>query len=301
MIYGALPYGFYGAEILYRVDSDEKLAFNTLKSFQPHDIYPVTFKGELAGLQLRNFRGTKVRYIGGEKAFWHVHWREWHPWYGQSRLYGAYEPWLDLTSEGGGLDVRRLFFFRNVLQNDIVRHPDSVVVNEEGQPIHTRDIARSMVEKQRSGGVYTLPSTVDMNGNKLWDIETKDTTGGGADVMENVKTLTDEIAEGMGIPPEVFKAADTGSGFSGRKIPEAAFRGILTNLVQWMVSDIDEQCFRKLVEHNFGVQPSHEIVPFGLVRDEGDEGQGENGNMGSTSPGVPNKSVQMATEGALAV
>lgn len=301
MIYGALAYGFYGAEILYRVDSEGRLAFNCLKSFQPHDIFPVTFKGDLVGVQLRNYRGGKVRYVGGEKAFWHVHGREWHPWFGQSRLFAAYEPWLELTSEGGGLDVRRLFFFRNVLQNDVMYYPDEVIPNEQGERIHARDIARSMVEKQRAGGVYALPSATDVDGNKKWEIVTKDTTGGGEDVMRHVEVLADEIAEGMGIPPEVFTAADTGSGFSGRKIPEAAFRGILTNIVQWMVSDFDEQCVRALVKEAFKVEPSHEIVPFGLVRDEGDEGQGEEGGMSSTAPQTPKKSVQMAADGNLAV
>ena len=300
MIYGALPYGFYGAETLYRIDSDGHLAFNTLKSFQAQDVFPVTFKGELAGIQIRNFRGSHNRYVGGEKALWHVHMREMHPWWGQSRLLSAYEPWLDLVSEGGGLDVQRLYFWRNVLQNDIIYHPDDVVPDENGQLVHTRDIARSMVEKQRSGGVYTLPSTRDMNGNLLWEVTTKDTTGGAEQVIQNVDVLADRIAEGMGIPAEVFNAAETGSGFSGRKIPETVFRGILTNIVQWMVNDIDEQCFRPLVKSNFGIEPNHEITPFGLVRDEGDEGQGE-GNMQSSSPGVPNESVKMAAEGALAV
>lgn len=305
MIYGSLPYGFYGAEILYRVDSDRLLAFNTLKSFRAHDIFPVTFKGDLAGLQLRNFRGSKVRYIGGEKAFWHVYGREWHPWYGQSVLFGAYEPWLDLTSEGGGLDVRRLYFYTSVLQNDVIYHPDTVIPDEQGELKHTRDIARSMVEKQRSGGKFTLPSTRDMNGNLDWFIETKDTTGGGDQVLAYVDQLADEIAQGMGVPPEIFEAAETGSGFSGRKIPETVFRGILTSIVQFMVNDIDEQCLRKLVEHNFSVTPSHEIVVFGLVRDEGDEGEdGQNGPqkpMRSTNGNVPKKSVQMAVEGAVAV
>ena len=41
----------------------------------------------------------------------------------------------------------------------MIYHPDIAIPNETGQLQHTRDIARSMVEKQRSGGAYTLPET----------------------------------------------------------------------------------------------------------------------------------------------
>jgi len=159
------------------------------------------------------------------------------------------------------------------------------------------------VEKQRSGGAYTFPSTTDpLSGKRLWEVETKDTTGGGQQVLDNVAVLADEIAEGLGIPPEMISASETGSGFSGRKIPESAFRGILTNIVQEMVSDIDDQCFRSLVKEAFNVEPSYEIVPFGLVRDE-EEGAGENdvksvNNKDRNSDGhtVPRKSLKMAYE-----
>lgn len=298
MIYAALPYGYYGAETMYRMDEKGRLAFNYLKSFQAQDIYPVTLKGELVGLELRNVSGSKKRYIGEEKKLWHVHWRELHPWWGQSRLYGAYEPWLDLISEGGATDVRRYYFYRNSIQNDVGYYPDRNVPDENGTDVYAGDVMRSMIEKQRAGGVYSFPSTRDMNGNREWEIETKDTTGGEQGVLDFPEALKDEISEGMGMSSEVYKAADTGSGFSGRRIPESAFRGILTNIVQWMVSDIDEQSFRPLVKHNFQVEPSYEIIPFGIVRDEGDEGEDE---MRSTNTRVPKEEVRMAAEGALAV
>ena len=298
MIYNALPYGYFGAQTMYRIDTNGRLAFSYLKQYMARDVYPVTRKGELAGIELRNSRGTKDRYIGAEKAFWHIHWREYHPWWGQSRFFGAYEPWLDMTSEGGALDVRRFYFYRNALQNDVGYHPHDYETDETGQEKYTGDIMRSMIEKQRSGGVYSLPNTRDVNGNRLWEIETKDTTGGAAEVLEYPESLKDEISEGMGMSSEVIHASETGSGFSGRKIPESAFRGILTNIVYWMVCDIDEQCFRPLVKHVFQCEPDYEIIPFGIVRDEGDEGEDE---PRSTNKHVPNESVRMAAEGALAV
>ena len=64
-------------------------------------------------------------------------------------------------------------------------------------------------------------------------------------------------------------ANEGGSGFSGRRIPQQAFQGALSEISFWMVHDMDCQVFRPLVKKNFGIEPQYEIQPFGLADVEG--------------------------------
>ena len=109
----------------------------------------------------------------------------------------------------------------------------------------------------------------------------------GASLVRALFALT---AVKTSVSEEVFRAAETGSGYSGRRIPETAFRGILTDIVQWMVTDFDDQILRPLIRRNFGQEPEYEIIVFGLVEQE-DEVRALTSGDGQI---VPNQSAQKA-------
>lgn len=265
----AMEWGFYGAEVLYDIDSDGHFCFKGFQDFRPSDIAPVTMDGEFIGIEIRH--KSHPTYIGGQKAFWHVHWRHHNKWLGGSRLRGAFMPWLDKVDEGGALDVRRLYYYKHVFQGEIIRHPPGSHVDENGNSKPYSEIARSMVEKARAGGVYALPAIYDeAHGNPLWDIVDRHANSAAQDVREYCSDLDKEISEGIGLSEEVYQAAETGSGYSGRKIPEQAARGMLTEVVYWMIADADAQIFRPLVKRNFGIVPDYEIIPFGII-DSGED------------------------------
>ena len=91
------------------------------------------------------------------------------------------------------------------------------------------------------------------------------------------------MTEGLGLSEEIFQAAETGSGFSGRKIPETAVRGILTQVVYWLVHDADRQIIRPLVRQH-GLEGDYTIIPFGLIEED-------NGNVEPTDENVPGEAA----------
>jgi len=274
----ALEWGWFAAEPLYRVQNNGRIGFRGFRKLEPQDVLPVTSEGELVGIELRPWGQGAAReggadsvYLGGEKAFWHVHWRERLRWWGWSRLFGAFEPWLDLHAEGGGMDIRRKWYYTHTFQGKRMYHPPGTYTDDvTGARKPFKEIARGMLEDERSGGVFAFPSQFDsITGIPLWKIEDPPSSGNaGGDVREYIYDLKREMTEGLGFPEEIIRAAETGSGYSGRAIPQEAFRGMLTDLAQHMVLDFDEQIVRPLVRREFHQEPDYEIIPFGLIEQE---------------------------------
>ena len=293
----AMEWGYMGGQVMYKRGPSGMIEYDCLQQIHANDVRPVTVGQRLVGIVVErpnDHGGGGQRFIGGEKALWHVHWRHVDPWYGQTRYYHAFDPWNELYSEGGALDVRRLYYYKHVYQGDIGRFPEGSAPpdqNSNGARNPHRDIMREIIESMRAGSVVNLPSERDpVTGEYLWDIESKERTGQEAkDVLEYVNTLKRELVEGVGLSEEIFQAANTGSGFSGRKIPEQAFRGWLSEIAFWMVSDFDEQVIRPLIRRNKLGEPDYEIVPFGLVDEDGNmEEQERPGQLKSTaSPNIP--------------
>lgn len=281
----ALEWGYSGLEVLY-VIKDGMVQFDNTKHFRATDVFPVTKEGSLCGL-VANQRNPgsvtghhdpkKSTYIGAPKSLWHVYRRERHPWYGQSRLQPAYSSWVEMTGEGGARDIRRLYFYKHAFQREKIYHPPGSTQMPDGSNKPNKDIAREIAENARAGGIYAFPSVFDpLKGGRLWEVEDGGMNGGAAmDVLNYPEELRKEMAEGIGVPTELIEAAETGSGYSGRRVPQDAFHGMLSDIVYWLVHDFNEQCIIPMLRLNLGVtEPTHEIIPFGMVEDpnELDEG-----------------------------
>ncbi len=265
----AMDWGWAAGETMYRYDRQNQLNYHCFQKFRALDVTPVTLHGDFAGLELRN---QGQQFLGGMYAFWHTHGRDHDRWWGRSKYEPAYTPWFEMSDRNGAIDCRRHYYYRHSFQGEIGRYPEGSTPNEAGEAIPNRDIMARLVENARSGGTYILPSQRDENGNPEWDIIDRTKTQTSHDVREYISDLLREATEGMGVSEEVFQAADTGSGYSGRKIPEQAIRAILSQEVFWLVFDFDEQVIRPLVRMNFGTDENYEIIPFGLIdEDQGDE------------------------------
>lgn len=266
-----MDWGWAGGETIYE-HTDDGLEFSHFQKFRAQDMRPVTMAGRLIGLELQH--NAQKRYLGGHQAFWTVHRRDYHPWWGRSKYESAYIPWNELYDEFGAMDMRRVFFYKYAFQGHIIRHPNEMVKDPEtGMMRNARTVAKKAIENHRSGAVFTLPSDVDPVSNKYkWDVEAVPAVTGSAEVIEYIKNLRREMTEGLGLSEEVFQAAETGSGFSGRKIPETAVRAIMTQVVYWLIHDADRQIFQPLCRMR-GLSTDYEIVPFGLI-EEDDAGHG---------------------------
>jgi len=264
----SMDWGWAAGEVLYRYDYDDQLHFDYIQKFHAADVMPVTLEGDFAGIEVR---AESNQFVGGQYAFWTVHDRDYNRWWGRSRYESAFVPWNEMYDRNGALDARRVYYFRHSFQGEVGRYPEGAHVDKNGVTQPNRDIMRALVENARSGGSYILPSTRDEHGNYLWSVEDRQTTNTSHDVREYIEDLRLECTEGIGLSTEVLQAAETGSGYSGRKVPEQAVRGILSQIVFWLIHDFDELVIKPLVEINFGRESNHSVLPFGLT----DEPSGE--------------------------
>lgn len=265
----AIEYGYSASEVMFR-RRGQHIVFDHLRSIPHGRAQAITVNGNIVGLAYEASGKKGSNFLAFPKVLWHVHDRESHPFYGLSRLFAAFQPWLELCSANGAMDVRQLYFYKSVYQGDVYRFPEGeTAVAGTGVLKSNRDLIREAAEKSRAGGMMFLPSGTDEHGNARWGIEPRQSPMVGAEIQQYIKSLKTEIDEAIGVPSELIEAAETGSGYSGRRIPQDAFRGTLSELLYWAVADFNEQVLQPLVRLNFGIdEPDYDIVPFGLVRDE---------------------------------
>ena len=254
----AVEWGHSGSEVLYKRDEKtNQITYCGLKDFQSQSVKVVTKDGRRVGLLIKDFltsdmKTGKAVYLGGPKAFHHVHSRENHPFYGRSRFYGAHIPWNEIWSQGGFRDIRRLWFYKNAFQGGILYHPNKNYVLPDGRNIHSQDWAQEMIERMKTGAVWTLPNTTDNKGQREWELKEPKGNTIPAGLFTYGDSLRIEILEAMGIPYEVIEASGN-EGFgssSGREIPETAFYSILQEELNWLVYDFVEQICRPMVQIN---------------------------------------------------
>lgn len=261
----AIEWGFSCSEVLYEVH-EGRIRFEGLKDLHSMDCRVWIQNGQLDGASVRNLPGVNrnTPAIRVPRLLWHVHDREKQPWYGRSRLYGAYLPWIEKWSDGGYRDIRTLFYHKCAFEGGIFYHPPGSDKLDDGSEVSNKDLAREMLEKKKTGGVMALPNTTDGEGNRKWVYEPPHVLSEPGGMLEYGRDLDDEIAEGIGVPSEVLKAEGTGA-YAGRQIPMEAFYAMLQEVMYWLMTDFDQQVLRQLVAVNFGQELQFEVVPFGLL------------------------------------
>ena len=271
----AIEWGFSGSEGMYKRIGDQ-IHFDCLKCFHPRDVKIVTREGKKVGMTVKRVWGRQQKvYLGGPKGFWHIHRREENPWYGLSRLFGSFQPWFEMHTDGGAKDIRKLYYRKYAFSGEVMYYPigDAPVGGVVGdqQMYNNKHIASQLLEKRRTGGVMALTNTRYEDGTRKWELVSAQPGPGGADVLDYHRMMKMELFEGMGVPAEVAEAAEVGAGWSGRRVPFEAFFSILQEMVNWLIFDFNEQILRPLVRLNFGIEePDYEVIPFGLLRGPGD-------------------------------
>lgn len=264
-----VEWGYACAEATWEI-RDGLIEYNRLRDIHPLDVRALTRDGDIVGATVKNIPGKAKTVISGPRKLWTVHNREKHPYYGQSRLYGSYLSWVETWSDGGYRDCRRLYFHKYAFNGGTIYHPPGttkLMDGSDGNPIviSNKDLARELLEKKKTGGTLTLPNIlIDNTATRAWEYIPADVTAPPANVLEYGDRLASEIWEGMGIPGEIVEASETGSGYSGRSIPQEAFYATLQDIVNRITLDADEQLFRPAVHFNFG-KVHYSIQPFGLI------------------------------------
>lgn len=277
----AIEWGYSGNECLFKLHNGQ-IHFDSLKQLHPRDVRVVIKDGDKVGISVNRVPGHKGRvYLGGPKSLWHIHQREENPWYGLSRLFGAFYPWFEMHTDGGAKDIRKLYYRKYAFNGDVMYYPVEDMVtpalvsgdNLDGiatEQFSSKWAAQNLIEKRRTGGTMALPNTRFEDGSKKWELQPATGGPGSADILDYHRMMKMEMFEGMGIPSEVAEAAEVGAGWSGRKVPFEAFFAILQEMLNWLIFDVDQQVFRELVQLNFGPGQDYEIIPFGLLQGPGD-------------------------------
>lgn len=290
-------YGWLGAEASYRLEKG-LLCFDGLSSFYPLDASVLTFQQRYRGIRVQNVEGSqgKITLWGPRKwpakGVWFTHNRRFHRWYGRSQLLGALRPYLRLADRDGAEEVVDGGVFRFAYRGPEIRYPPEDFKRKDNgspDPNAARNAAREFGEQAKAGASYGLPNTRDAKGEYKWAVNWPTSTLNVSGLLDYNKALKDEISYGIGVPPELIEASETGSGWSGRKVPLIGFYvGQLRNArsILWAFKS---QFGDPLVRWNFGPNIMYDIKVKLKIPDDlagGDEqGQGEAGAPGDSAPG----------------
>lgn len=260
-----LSWGSLGAEIMWKTNQDGLVVFDTLNIVAFFDGVPLEVGGKMVGLRVKTDGGKKDLFA--PRYFWAANDPEPGSILGQSRLAGSWEPWMEKRGKHGAIDIRRLWFLKNVIRGALIRHPTGTIQDERGQPRAMQDYARELVEKIEAGDIYALPNTRDEHGNYAWEIDFAEVKSDAKQLLDYPKELDLEILKGGGVMPEVVQASVTGSGWSGRSVPFLVWLGIEDEVVKSCLNPIVEQIVRPGVEQNFGAVP-FQVQPISLIEKE---------------------------------
>jgi hypothetical protein len=298
-------YGWLGAEIIYAEERGD-IVFDMLKDFAARDTFVLTINNQYVGVRIKHVEGQgnidlwgprwtgddddhaldRIHHVGENahepwmggvvpaKGFWYAHNPRWSLWYGRTQLLGAWRPWRRLAGVDGAETVIDGGIYRFAYQGPMIFFPpeDFKRANvAQGQSVfeYARDKAREMAEQAKAGMSSAFPSTQyppEQGGGKKWDMKWPDKVITVDPLINYAKYLKDEISFGIGVPPEIMQAAETGSGYSGRRIPMETFfaeQQVNANLIcrAW-----DEQGLRALVFWKFGPDAWYELTVKSLLK-----------------------------------
>lgn len=276
-----LEWGHFGAEPLYREEGGE-IHFDRLKALHPNDCTPLDLHGNLAGVQVRGVKD----WLRPPRSFWVVSEPEFNPFYGQSRYAQAWEAWIEKRGRHGAVDSRRLWAVKNAFDGGIMRCPNGMTEDDQGRMRSNQDYARELIEKKENGGCLVLPIVKDPEtGEYLWTYEPPKINGEFKGLIDYPGVLDKDILKGMGIPPEIVEAAETGSGWSGRSVPFLVFLASEDQIAMTSIEAFDQQVCRPLAWANYGPGQHYAIKPKSLIQVQ--QGGDQNAQGGPPKPGQP--------------
>lgn len=284
MSLACLKYGYIGLETVYRWNEEHNfMEFDKFKFLHPNDTRPVIREGALVGMIVKRIRkyfpgyGAEFNSVRGEvdfdvrqagvflavpKMFWTVNDRETHRWYGASRLEGAFLPWYETWQPQGYRGIRHGWFYKNCYDAGMIKYPRGATPDENGVPIPNVQIAQEILDRRETGAGIAIENSILETGGWEWTPPASSPAPDG--LFDYGEALRDEKWEGIGVPPEVAKAEQTGS-FAGRRVPQQAFYSFLQEIANYQMYDFDEQNLRYITKLNYGPEATYEIEPIPIL------------------------------------
>lgn len=308
----ANEYGWIGAEQMYDT-SGEVLKWDGLKTFSPSDTYLLTQDFKPVGVRIKNVASAPKPvdlWMAGvnvpAKGLWYANQPRYDAFYGQSQLTGAWRPWRRAAWKDGAESVLDTACYRFGIGWVIGRYPNedmqgpnpgapNTTPDSQGNPRRFgRDIIRQIVEQAKAGAGIGLPSTKDAQGNYKWDIQWPVTTMVGLEnLVAYLDHLYDQITQGIGVPPELLEASETGSGYSGRRIPLEAFLANQQQIADALLRLFINQVLKPMVRYNFGeVKWTVQVKSLIKTRTKAAQSANPQSSAAGPQPGQPNPMQQ---------
>jgi hypothetical protein len=262
-------YGRAGFEVCYE-EQEGHLTFAQLIDFFPLDCHVLTAAGKYAGVRIRSggnagLAGTASRrgrldlwgpgFGWPSKGLWLTHNKRYHRWYGLTQLYGAWRPWRRLAGRDGAEEIIDGGVYRFAYAGPVMHYPAEDYKNQQdGNYQGARDRAREFVENAKAGVSVAFPLGIDDKGQPVrkWLLDWPQHVLNVSGLLEYDAYLQKLISLGIGVPPELLEASETGSGYSGRAIPMEAFLTRQQVNAEDLTQEIAHQIILPLVWWNFG-------------------------------------------------
>lgn len=239
-------------------------------------------KGMFAGYSLSQFTTNPSRFVSRPNAFWFAGRQRLGPYVDLPAIAGSFTPWMEKNANGGARSSRRLFFWRNAVGITLIYYPEGKS-KRNGVMVNNEDAARELGELIANGASVAVPNTsTSKDGTeKAWQIEQRPSQADNTGIREYPQDLDGEIWYGMGVPPEVVRAMESGSGYDGRSIPNELHLGQTDTLAGMIFRVFREQVLDFGCRVNFGTD-RYEVELTNLVKEFRQE---HNAPKGPTPPG----------------
>lgn len=185
--------------------------------------------------------------IDPKYAFWYVFLMENGDYKGQKLLKGAYSPWF--FSQVMHLYENR-YFQRFSTPVVVGTAPSEYVQDSEGNEINGQQIMATILSEIRNNSSISLPSELDENGSKKWDVKLLESTQRGFDFEGYLKRLDMEMARAVFLPDLIFNSGRVGSYKLGQ-VQKDTFLMLLNALMNDLKFYVDNYIIKQFVEYNF--------------------------------------------------
>lgn len=301
---GGYEYGWIGGENLYE-EVDGMMEWNGLNHFSPADTFLLTQGSVPVGVRVKSIKDKPPVDLWmassqvPAKGMWYVHNPRYNLFYGQSQLFGAWRPWRRLAWKDGAETVIDTGVYRFAFCGPVIGFPDEDLQSQSPGPPNTtldsngnprryaRDIARQAAEQMKAGAGYGFPTgnyPQEMGGGPKWTFEWPDHSMDVEPLIGYARYLHDQIYNGIGVPAEMIQAAETGSGYSGRRIPLEAFLDRQQCIGDAFLRLFVEQVLKPLVLWNFG-PVRFDVKLKRLLETKNKASAGQPGQTGQQQPG----------------
>jgi hypothetical protein len=323
VLQGGYEYGWSGAEAVYADDESGMLSWDRLLPFNPRDVFLLTRASRPVGVRVQNVKERPVVDLPNvnaasglppaqgfvdlwtasadvpAKGVWYAHNPRYSQYYGQSQLLGAWRPWRRLAWRDGAEQVIDGGVFRFAYAGPQVRYPEedfqaanvgapATTLDSQGRPRrYARDVARQLAEWIKTGAGVGIPSNAyppELGGGPKWDVKWPEGVLDVDPLINYARWLEGQIKYGVGVPPELLEASETGSGYSGRVIPLEGFLQGQQRIADALLLLFCEQVLRPLVRWNFGIV-KWQVKVLPLLQSKQKNAAGKNAQPpGSTTP-----------------